>query len=88
MSLTQIIQKTIYPQFQPSTDENGNNIINYPYSIEKASLNNGIISPTKTEIKLDVSDMVEIPIQIKQQLEAHNNVKPKWRSKMLKILYI
>ena len=48
------------PAVSVSTDENGNNIINYPYSIDRASLNNGIITPTKTEIKLDVSDMIEI----------------------------
>ena len=53
MSLTQIIQMTIYP-VSVSTDENGNNIINYPYSIDEVSLINEIITPTKTEIKLDV----------------------------------
>ena len=48
------------PAVSASIDENGNNIINYPYSIDRASLINEIITPTKTEIKLDASDMVEI----------------------------
>ena len=48
------------PAVSVSIDENGNNIINYPYSIDRASLINEIITPTKTEIKLDASDMIEI----------------------------
>ena len=64
MSLTQIILKTIYP-VSVSIDENGTTLLIILIQLIGFSLINEIITPTKTEIKLDFSDMIEIfPIKL------------------------
>ena len=53
------------PPISASSDQNGNNIIDYPYIINRAILNNGVITPSITNITLDASDMIEVfPNQI------------------------
>ena len=48
------------PLVSATTDNSGNNIINYPYEINRAILNNTIITPTNCIISLEASEMVEI----------------------------
>ena len=48
------------PEVDVTLDDDGNNVINYPYLIERATINNDIISPSYKEIKIEASDMIEI----------------------------
>ena len=48
------------PEVNVTLDDDGNNVINYPYLIERATINNDIISPSYKEIKIEASDMIEI----------------------------
>ena len=48
------------PAVNVTLDDDGNNVINYPYLIERATISNDIISPSYTEIQIEASDMIEI----------------------------
>ena len=48
------------PLVSATTDNSGNNIINYPYEINRAVLNNTTITPTNCIIGLEASEMIEI----------------------------
>ena len=48
------------PPVNVNLDDDGNNVINYPYLIDRATISNDVISPSYTEIQIEASDMIEI----------------------------
>ena len=48
------------PAVNVNLDDDGNNVINYPYFIDRATISNDVISPSYTEIQIEASDMIEI----------------------------
>ena len=48
------------PAVNVNLDNDGNNVINYHYLIDRATISNNVISPSYTEIQIEASDMIEI----------------------------
>ena len=68
------------PAVNVNLDDDGNNVINYPYLIERATIaSNDVISPSYTEIQIEFSDMIEIFKSAKYW--SYYNFKPRWTSK-------